>query len=168
MRAKVLYYFLSLGALTLAETCFAKPAGLTQFTVSDPAPNVILLQPTAVAQYQAAGSARFEGGTDHPENPGALVIEAQRLDPGYYLIGVAVEPNGERLALGPVTLLDPTAAPDRETHENTMQTSNAHQSTFLALTTRVQLPPGLSPEDISKIMVSDPFGNDVLVGTVAR
>ncbi len=168
MRAKVLYCLLSLGAFALGGTCLAKSAGPSRIRVSDQAPNLVLMQPTAAAPYHAVGSARFEGGTGRPENPGSLVIEAQRLDPGYYIIGVAVEPNGKRLALGPVTLLDPTAAPDRDTHENTMQTSNAHQSTSLALTTRVQLPPGLSLEDISKVMVSDRFGNDVLVGTVAQ
>jgi hypothetical protein len=95
-----------------------------------------------------------------------LSLQAQGISAGDYSITALWRSNGERLAIGSISVVDPTAAPDRQANENDRRTSNAHQSTSLVVQSQIPLPTRVNPADISQIAVKDLAGNDLLVGTV--
>jgi len=129
-------------------------------------PKPILLQATPAAPYQAVGSAQFAGGSGRPGDPYMLTLQAQGISAGNYSITALRRSNRERLAIGSISVVDPTATPDRQENENDRHTANAHQSASLVVQSQIPLPTGINPADISQIAVTDIAGNDVLVGTV--
>ena len=129
---------------------------------------LILFERTAAAPYGATGSAQFIGADKLNKGPRQLTLKAQGLNPGRYRVVLVNKSDGQRISLGTVLLIDPTAAPDAVANENVNQRTSSHQSSSLDLQTGIALPTGLDLGHIAKVVLTDDSGTVILSGKVAR
>lgn len=122
----------------------------------------ILFTRTPVASYSASGSATFLCGFGSTNAP-LLSLQLRGFTPGLYQIGVEHSSDGAFVALADFRISDPTAGPDRETTQNTRTTSNGRQVNRLVSQNVVALRRIADPNDVSKLVVADQWGNYLLI-----
>jgi hypothetical protein len=116
------------------------------------------LKPTAIASAGADGSVEVK--------PGTISLHLSKLGPGRYHLAAVRRSVEIPERLGTIVIEDPTLAPDREANENKKEASNNSTSVLIQTDATINLPQGLSPRDIGRILLLGPGGNAVLVGEV--
>ncbi|HLH53241.1 MAG TPA: hypothetical protein VKY92_06455 [Verrucomicrobiae bacterium] len=110
---------------------------------------------TAIAPRGAAGSGQLNG--NH------LSMHLTQLAPGSYQLQLIHRGDGAAQKVGALTIVDPTAAPDRQATDNKREASAAPDQVRVDTDLQVRLPPGMAAENIGKLELLDTSGNAVLV-----
>ena len=117
----------------------------------------IVLKPTAIAPAGASGTAKLQSGT--------LSLHLSRLEPGHYRLE-ALGPDGFRRTLGALTIVNPTAAPDRRATDNTKEASANPDQVRMDTEVQIQLSAPATISRLRRLMVVDRGGNTLLAGDV--
>ena len=118
------------------------------------------LKPTAIAPLGAGGMAELNANT--------LSIHLSHMDPGRFEL-VGVRRHGDlREHLCTVTIVDPTAAPDRQANDNKKEASAGPDQVRIDTEVRVTMPAGVALQDIKQLLFLNPRGNAVLTGDAEK
>ncbi len=123
----------------------------------------IVLKRTPVAPLTAGGTVQLNSQPGSTNGPFSLSVKMQGLNPGTYWLKAVRTGNGGTLVLGSLVLSDPTAVPSGASWENQKE-AGADESSLLQIRSQVGLPPGVRPNEIGSIMVTDSGGTALLLG----
>lgn len=138
------------------------PAEASVRPASRPEPIHLLLEPTPAARAKIGGTAEITPSTTN--GAATLSIELSGLRPGMYSIVAVKVDQPDPLQLGAFLVGSPGAGPEKVAGEDHQEVSNSYQSEELKSHTELQLPPGLKPRQIDRIMITDRGGTTLLIG----
>ncbi len=123
----------------------------------------VTLQPAPAAPAGASGEVEFES-----RNAGSasFSVQVEGLSPGPYTLMAVLNPEEPAVTLGMISILDPGLEPDREAGDSRKEDSVTHPSDRLSSRVQGELPPGVVPEQITEVAVTDGGGNALLKARV--
>ncbi len=143
---------------------FVVCGSLSGFASPEASDTDIPLRPSDQAPPGANGVARFE-----TENGAAtLAITVQGLSPGPYRLSAVRKSDQAAVALGPIVVTDPAAAPDAAASGNRKDRSTTQQSRWFKYRTKVSLPSDLPLANVAEIKVASQDGVVLLSGKPTR
>ncbi len=126
----------------------------------------IVLTPSPLAPFGAQGSVTLKTHDGPDREILALALQTSGLVPGNYLVTLVLQPEAPPIALGSFSVIDPTAAPDRNTSENTKRDSTTYQSDSLVTRTDFQLKEPLRVPGAFELDLCDQFGHRLLTAKI--
>ena len=114
------------------------------------------LKATPIAPAGAAGSGQLKANL--------LTLHLTRLGPGSYELEAIRRADGTGEKVGTLTIVDPTASPDRNATDNKKEASASPDQVRVDTDAQVTLPDEVAKESISRLVLMDRGGNAVLVG----
>ncbi len=126
----------------------------------------IVLSPTPLAPAGAQGSVTLKTHDARAPEVVALALQTSGLVPGIYLITAVLQPEAPPVALGSFSVVDPTAASDQDTSENTKRDSTTYKSDSLVTRTDLQLKKPLRVPGAFELDLCDQFGHRLLTAKI--
>ena len=114
------------------------------------------LKATPIAPAGAAGSGQLKANL--------LTLHLTRLGPGTYELKAIRRADGTGEKVGTLTIVDPTASPDRDATDNKKEASASPDQVRVDTDAQITLPAEVAKESISRLVLMDRGGNAVLVG----
>ncbi len=121
----------------------------------------VAFTPGTSAAPQAGGSIDFIGSS-------TLMVQTRGLQPGTYQILAIRRFDRSPIILGSISVSDPGLQPERQAGESRKEDNNSHQATELKTRTELTLPRDLAPKDITRIVLRNLVGDELLVAVLPK